>query len=332
MDNNKILDVRDLKTYFHTREGTVKSVDGVSFDVNKGEILGIVGESGAGKSVTGFSLLKLIEEPGEIVGGEILFKDKNLLNLKEKEMEKIRGNEISMVFQDPMTSLNPVLTIGLQLIEVLTFHLDISKKEAKKKAIELLELVGIPSPEERLNHYPNQLSGGMRQRVVIAIAMASDPELLIADEPTTALDVTIQAQIMGLMKNLIEEKQTSMVIISHDLALISEIADKIAVMYAGKIIEYGPKPKVIGNPEHPYTEGLIDSIPLLSRKQKRLDPIKGLMPSPLNLPDGCKFKPRCNYADSCCDTMPDLNAVEESHLVACHNIEKINGKKLKGVG
>ncbi len=332
MQKEKILEVNDLKTYFHTREGIVKSVNGVSFEVNKGEILGIVGESGAGKSVTGFSLLRLIEEPGEIVAGEVKFKGQDLLKMSEKEMNKIRGNKISMIFQDPMTSLNPVLTVGRQITEVLIFHQNYSRKDARKRAVELLEMVGISSPEKRIDHYPSQLSGGMRQRVVIAIALASNPELLIADEPTTALDVTIQAQIIGLMKNLIDKFNTSMIIISHDLALISEIADKVMVMYAGDIIEYGDKGKLISEPAHPYTQGLIDSLPVLGRDQRRLNQIKGIMPSPLNLPEGCKFKSRCDYADDDCPDCTELIKVSDGHFATCKKAQVFSKKLMRGVG
>ncbi|AZR73390.1 peptide ABC transporter ATP-binding protein [Anoxybacter fermentans] len=320
MKKEVLLDVKDLKTYFYSRQGVIKSVDGVSFQLKRGEVLGLVGESGAGKSITGFSILRLISPPGKIVNGEIYFLGKDLLKMKESEIEKIRGNRISMVFQDPMTSLNPLLTIGEQLMEVLRYHLGMKKREAKDRAIELLRMVGIPSPEKRLKQYPHQFSGGMRQRVVIAIAMATNPDLIIADEPTTALDVTIQAQIIKLMQDLIAEYKTSMILISHDLAVVSEIADKIAVMYAGKIVEYGPKAQVIGNPKHPYTQGLLNSLPNFDQKQKRLKPIKGVMPNPLNLPAGCKFKPRCPEAKVKCDVMPELKAVGESHWVACHKL------------
>ncbi len=318
MEKDLILDVRNLKTHFHTRQGVIKSVDGVDFQLERGEVLGLVGESGAGKSITGFSILRLIHSPGNIVDGEVQFLGKDLLKLTDSEMEEIRGNRISMVFQDPMTSLNPVLTIGDQLMEIMRYHFGMKRREAKKAAIQYLTMVGIPSPEKRLKQYPHQFSGGMRQRVVIAIAMASNPDLIIADEPTTALDVTIQAQIMGLMQKLIKKRKTSMILISHDLALVSEIADKIAVMYAGKIVEYGPKAKVIGQPEHPYTQGLINSLPTMEQKQKRLHQIQGLMPNPMSLPEGCKFKPRCSFAGPECNQMPDLMQVGDAHFAACH--------------
>ncbi len=332
MQKEKILEVKGLRTHFNTREGIVKSVNGVSFDLHQGEILGIVGESGAGKSVTGFSILRLIEPPGEVVAGEVNFRGQDILKLKEKEMNQIRGNKISMIFQDPMTSLNPVLTIGQQIMEVLRFHLNLSRKKARLRAIELLKMVGISSPEKRIAHYPNQLSGGMRQRVVIAIALASDPELIIADEPTTALDVTIQAQIISLMKKLIKERKTSMIIISHDLALVSEIADRIMVMYAGKVIEYGDKRSLITNPAHPYTTGLIDSIPVLNKDQARLKQIKGLMSSPLNLPEGCKFRSRCERTGSNCVGEPELKEIANNHQVACHAAQLFSEELMKGVG
>lgn len=333
MQKEKILEVNNLRTHFNTKEGVVKAVNGVSFNLHKGEILGIVGESGAGKSVTGFSLLRLIDPPGEIVEGEIIYKDKDLLKMNKKEMNKIRGKKISMIFQDPMASLNPVLTIGKQLKEVLQFHLNYSRKEAKNRAIELLEMVGISSPGKRLKHYPNQLSGGMRQRVVIAIALASDPEVIIADEPTTALDVTIQAQIIGLMKKLIKDKQTSLIFITHDLALVSEIADRIMVMYAGDVIEHGLKRKIINNPAHPYTRGLIKSIPVLDRNQKRLEQIKGLMPSPLDLPAGCKFHSRCSMkSHQCKNYNNELIKVDENHFATCSKARQIKDDLIAGVG
>jgi len=333
MQKEKILEVNNLRTHFNTKEGVVKAVNGVSFNLHKGEILGIVGESGAGKSVTGFSLLRLIDSPGEIVEGEIKYKEKDLLKMNKKRMNKIRGEKISMIFQDPMASLNPVLTIGRQLMEVLQFHLNYSRKEAKNRAIELLEMVGISSPETRLKHYPNQLSGGMRQRVVIAIALASDPEIIIADEPTTALDVTIQAQIIGLMKNLIKDRQTSLIFITHDLALVSEIADRIMVMYAGDVIEHGRKSKIISNPVHPYTKGLIKSIPVMDRDQKRLEQIKGLMPSPLDLPDGCKFHSRCSRkSHRCRNYNNELIEIEKNHFATCSEARQIKNDLIAGVG
>ena len=333
MQKEKILEVNNLRTHFNTKEGVVKAVNGVSFNLHKGEILGIVGESGAGKSVTGFSLLRLIDSPGEIVEGEIKYKDTDLLKMNKKRMNKIRGEKISMIFQDPMASLNPVLTIGRQLMEVLQFHLNYSRKEAKNRAIELLEMVGISSPKTRLKHYPNQLSGGMRQRVVIAIALASDPEIIIADEPTTALDVTIQAQIIGLMKNLIKDRQTSLIFITHDLALVSEIADRIMVMYAGDVIEHGRKSKIISNPVHPYTKGLIKSIPMMDRDQKRLEQIKGLMPSPLDLPDGCKFHSRCSRkSHRCRNYNNELIEIEKNHFATCSEARQIKNDLIAGVG
>ncbi len=333
MQREKILEVKNLKTFFNTKDGVIKAVNGVNFDLEKGEILGIVGESGAGKSVTGFSLLRLIDPPGEILEGSIKFKGQDLMKINKRNMNKIRGKKISMIFQDPMASLNPVLTIGQQLIEVLQFHLNYSRKKARNRAVELLNMVGISSPEKRMKHYPNQLSGGMRQRVVVAIALASDPEVIIADEPTTALDVTIQAQIIGLMKNLIKDRQTSLIFITHDLALVSEIADRILVMYAGDIIEYGSKESIISNPAHPYTQGLINSIPVLDKDQKRLKQIKGLMPSPLDLPEGCKFRSRCSKkTDYCKNNDNKLKKINNNHYSTCSEAYQLQKELIAGVG
>lgn len=315
----KLLDVKDLKTYFHTFKGTVKAVDGVSFHLDKGEILGLVGESGGGKSVTGFSIIKLIDEPGKIEGGEILFNRQDLVKKNEKEMNKIRGKDISMIFQDPMTSLNPVYTIGEQMEEVLILHEKLTKAERKKRCIELLEAVGISNPESRLKSYPHQFSGGMRQRVVIAIALASNPKLVIADEPTTALDVTIQAQILKLMKKLVSDKERSLILVTHDLAVVSEMADRIIVMYCGKIVESGYTKDIIFNNTHPYTRGLINSIPDLDKGKKRLDTIPGIVPNMYNLPLGCKFSERCeNCQERCLKEEPQLQKIGENHFVSCH--------------
>jgi len=333
MQREKILEVKNLKTFFNTKDGVVKAVNGVNFNLKKGEILGIVGESGAGKSVTGFSLLRLIDPPGEILEGSIKFKGQDLMKMNERDMIKIRGKKISMIFQDPMASLNPVLTIGQQLIEVLQFHLNYRRKKAKNRAVELLNMVGISSPGKRMKHYPNQLSGGMRQRVVVAIALASDPEVIIADEPTTALDVTIQAQIINLMQNLIKDRQTSLIFITHDLALVSEIADRILVMYAGDIIEYGSKGSIISNPAHPYTQGLINSIPVLDKNQKRLKQIKGLMPSPLDLPAGCKFRSRCSKkTDYCKNSDNKFKKISNNHYSTCSEACQLKKELIAGVG
>lgn len=317
--SKEILRVSNLRTYFDTFKGTVKAVDDISFTMNEGEILGIVGESGGGKSVTGFSLIRLIDEPGYIKSGEIRFNGTDLMKFSESEMNKIRGKQISMIFQDPMTSLNPVYTIGQQIEEVLMLHEKLNKTERKKRCIELLEAVGISNAESRLKSYPHQFSGGMRQRVVIAIALAANPRLIIADEPTTALDVTIQAQILKLMEKLVKEQGCSLILITHDLAVVSEMADRINVMYCGKIVESGKTKDIIFKNQHPYTEGLIRSIPDLDKKQDRLDTISGIVPNMFDLPKGCAFAPRCQYRQEICDReIPSLHENGESHYVACH--------------
>ena len=317
--SSEILRVENLRTYFDTFKGTVKAVDDVNFTMKEGEILGIVGESGGGKSVTGFSVIRLIEEPGYIKSGVIEFDGVDLMKLNESEMNKIRGKQISMIFQDPMTSLNPVYTIGQQIEEVLMLHEDLNKDERKQRCIELLEAVGISNAESRLKSYPHQFSGGMRQRVVIAIALAANPKLIIADEPTTALDVTIQAQILKLMGKLVKEQGCSLILITHDLAVVSEMADRINVMYCGKVVETGRTKDIIFKNFHPYTEGLIRSIPDLDKSQERLDTIPGIVPNMFDLPKGCAFAPRCPYKQSKCESeVPDLQSVGEDHFVACH--------------
>lgn len=317
--SSEILRVENLRTYFDTFKGTVKAVDDVNFTMNAGEILGIVGESGGGKSVTGFSVIRLIEEPGYIKSGLIEFDGVDLMKLSESEMNKIRGKQISMIFQDPMTSLNPVYTIGQQIEEVLMLHEDLNKEERRRRCIELLEAVGISNAESRLKSYPHQFSGGMRQRVVIAIALAANPKLIIADEPTTALDVTIQAQILKLMGKLVKEQGCSLILITHDLAVVSEMADRINVMYCGKVVETGQTRKIIFENCHPYTEGLIRSIPDLDKSQERLDTIPGIVPNMFDLPKGCAFAPRCPYKKNKCETeVPSLRKVGEDHFVACH--------------
>jgi len=330
-NKNPLLEVKDLKTYFFTEDGIVKAVDGVGFKVNQGETLGLVGESGCGKSVTAFSIIRLLDYPGKTVGGEVIFKGENLLKKNDNEMRKIRGKDIAMIFQEPMTALNPVLSIGFQISEALMMHFEISKKEAMKKSVELLKKVGIPMPEERINEYPHQLSGGMRQRAMIAMAMSCDPALLIADEPTTALDVTIQAQILDLMRTLLREFNGSLIMITHDLGVIAKVADKIAVMYASKIVEYADKKTIFHNPLHPYTFGLLTSIPRLDVEMKRLNPIPGIVPNPLNFPSGCKFNPRCRFAtEKCKKEEPPLIEIEEGHLVRCWNIERVAKEVKKG--
>ncbi|GED69564.1 peptide ABC transporter ATP-binding protein [Brevibacillus reuszeri] len=314
-----ILEVRNLQTHFFTDDGVSKAVDGVDFSLNKGETLGLVGESGCGKSITSLSILRLIASPpGKIVGGEIIFKGQNLVIKTEYEMRSIRGNEISMIFQEPMTSLNPVYTVGEQIAEVFRLHQKMGRKEAWEKAVEMLRLVGIPSPEKRATQEPHELSGGMRQRVMIAMALACRPEILIADEPTTALDVTIQAQILELMKKLQEEMGMSTIMITHDLGVVAETCDRVAVMYAGKVVEYTTAKNLFANPKHPYTVGLMNSLPRLDEDVEELQAIKGNVPSPFNMPQGCRFAPRCPHATQLChDKLPELLEQEDGSKVRC---------------
>ncbi|WP_026907700.1 ABC transporter ATP-binding protein [Paucisalibacillus globulus] len=314
----KILEVNDLHVTFTTYGGTVQAVRGVDFHLNKGETLAIVGESGCGKSVTSNAIMGLIPNPpGKIIGGRILFKGKDLTRLHEKKMRSIRGVDISMIFQDPMTALNPTLTIGTQLMEGLKQHRKVSDKEAKKRALEMMDLVGIPNPEERLKQYPHQFSGGMRQRIVIAIALICEPELLIADEPTTALDVTIQAQILELFEKIQNVTGVSIILITHDLGVVAKIADRIAVMYAGKIIETGTKREIFYTPQHPYTKGLLNSVPRLDAKGK-LKPIDGTPPDLFSPPKGCPFTARCPMAMEVCNKIyPASSDLSDSHSVNC---------------
>ncbi len=314
-----LLEVRSLTTRFFTEDGVVRAVEDVSFEIFPGEILSLVGESGCGKSVTGLSLLRLIPTPpGKIESGELLFDGRNLLNLEEREMEKVRGNDISMIFQEPMTSLNPVFTIGNQIMETLQLHQNLDKKEARAKAIEMLNRVRIPSPEVRIDSYPHQLSGGMRQRAMIAMALSCRPKLLIADEPTTALDVTIQAQVLRLLKEIQKEMGMAVMLITHDLGVVSEIADRVAVMYAGRIVESGPIEAIFDQMRHPYTKGLLESIPLLEEKRKRLNAIPGQVPNPMDLPAGCKFHPRCYLmVEDCKKEEPPLFQVDGNHFSRC---------------
>jgi peptide/nickel transport system ATP-binding protein len=316
-----LLEVQGLVTEFDTDEGRVRAVDGVSFEARAGETLGIVGESGCGKSVTALSIMRLLPQPmGQVAGGRILFDGRDLATLSIEEMEKIRGNHIGMVFQEPMTALNPVHTVGRQLTEVLLLHKDISEQEAIREAIAILDQVGIPSPDVRMGEYPHQLSGGMRQRVVIAMALACKPQLLIADEPTTALDVTIQAQILELIKQLQQDLGMSVMLITHDLGVIAETCDRVVVMYAGRVVETGTVYQLFDAPSHPYTQGLLASIPTLDTVPKsRLSIIEGMVPGLQDLPPGCRFANRCPRAeDRCNDTPPDTEEVAGGHLVACH--------------
>ena len=318
--SEKLLEVKNLKTYFYTDEGVVKSVDDVSFDVEKGKTLGIVGESGCGKSITSLSIMQLVETPpGKIVGGEIIYQGENLLEKNKDQMRKIRGGEIAMIFQEPMTSLNPVFTVGKQIMEALRLHTDLDKEKAKERAIEMLKLVKIPLPEKRFNEYPHQLSGGMRQRVMIAIAFACDPKILICDEPTTALDVTIQGQILDIIKNLQKKNQTSVIMITHDLGVVANIAQKIAVMYSGIIVESGTCEDIFYRPRHPYTWALIRSVPRLDLKNKQeLATIPGTPPDLLNPPVGCPFCTRCSYCMPICkEEMPEATEFGGEHKAAC---------------
>ncbi|MEQ6358421.1 ABC transporter ATP-binding protein [Thermoanaerobacter thermohydrosulfuricus] len=314
-----LVEFRNLKTFFYTEEGVVKAVNDVSFSIREGETVCIVGESGCGKSVTALSLMRLIQSPpGKIEGGEIIFDGRDILKLSEAEMRRIRGNEIGMIFQEPMTSLNPVLTIGEQIMEPLMVHKLMTKKEAWNKAIELIKQVGIPRAEQIMTSYPHELSGGMRQRIMIAIALSCDPKLLIADEPTTALDVTIQAQILDLLRKIKQERNMALMLITHDLGIVAEIADYVVVMYAGKVIEEAPVRELFKNPKHPYTRGLLKAKPIIGQRQERLYTIPGQVPNPIGLGDYCYFSDRCEYAmDICRQKIPQLTADENGHKVAC---------------
>lgn len=313
-----LLEVNDLETEFKVKRGTVKAVNGVSFAVDKGEILAVVGESGSGKSVTSLSVMGLIRDPGRVAGGEILFNGENLLKKNKKEMQAVRGDKISMIFQEPMTSLNPVYRIKDQIMETILTHTTMSKKEALDRAIQMLDLVGIPAPEQRVNDYPHQMSGGMRQRVMIAMALACDPELLIADEPTTALDVTIQAQILDLINRLREKLGMAVLLITHDLGVVAETADKVVVMYCGRVVEQATVEQLFTKPLHPYTQGLLDSIPKMDEDRERLYMIKGIVPDPIHLPKGCSFADRCDKCmDKCREHMPKLAETEDGRKVRC---------------
>ncbi|MFC2280809.1 MAG: ABC transporter ATP-binding protein [Treponema socranskii subsp. buccale] len=319
MIEETLLKVDNLSTWFYTDDGIVKAVNDVSFSLNKGHTLGIVGESGCGKSITSLSVMRLVDSPpGKIVGGKIIFKGEDLLAKSEEEMRRVRGKRIAMIFQEPMTSLNPVYTVGRQIEEALLIHESMTKKEAKRRALEMLRLVRIPLPEKRFDEYPHQLSGGMRQRVMIAIALACSPELLICDEPTTALDVTIQAQILALIDELKEKTGTSVIMITHDLGVISEITDEVLIMYAGEIVEYAPKAQLFKNPLHPYTQGLIACVPKLGRDSDRLQTIEGTVPSFDDMPAGCTFWPRCPFAESICKEKKPPLIDCGNRTVRCH--------------
>ena len=327
--SKKLVQIKNLKTYFHTEAGTAKAVDNVSFDIYKGEVLGIVGESGSGKSVTSLSINRLIPNPpGEIVGGQIIYNDTDLLQLSYDEMKDIRGREIAMIFQEPMTSLNPVVKIGVQMNEILIKHYELSEEEATPKSIEMLHAVGIPNPEQRIGEYPHQFSGGMRQRVMIAMALQCNPSLLIADEPTTALDVTIQAQILDLMMDLKDKrKDAAILLITHDLAVVAETCDRVVVMYGGEIQEIATVEDLFKNPLHPYTKALMNSIPHMERKTKRLKALKGMVPSILEMGDGCKFCSRFDPEECPCmgtKENQELFEAKKNHFVRCKK-EMING-------
>ncbi|MCL0035224.1 ABC transporter ATP-binding protein [Thermodesulfovibrionales bacterium] len=322
--SEELLGIRGLRTHFFTEDGVVRAVDGVDLKIGRREAVGLIGESGCGKSVTALSIMGLIPSPGRIAEGEIWFEDENLLKKSEAEMRRIRGNRISMIFQEPMSSLNPVLTVGEQIAEAIRLHQGLSSSNAKRKAVEMLELVGISSSSTRVNEYPHQLSGGMRQRVMIAMALSCNPSLLIADEPTTALDVTIQAQILELMKNLIKDFGSSLLLITHDFGVIAEVCDKIAVMYAGSIVECVHTKSLFKNPRHPYTRGLLNSIPRIDVDAERLENIDGTVPNLANPPAGCKFHPRCLYTKEICSRQsPSLAEVVSGHLVSCLMYKKV---------
>ncbi len=317
-----LLQIRDLRTSFYTRDGVVKAVDGVSFEVRRGEVLGLVGESGCGKSVTSLSVLRLVSPPGKIDGGEILFDGRNLLTLSAGEMTQLRGNRIAMIFQQPTSALNPVFKVGDQITEVLKIHQDLGKKAGIARALELLKMVGISDPQRRFQAYPFELSGGMAQRVMIAMGLACIPDLLIADEPTTALDVTIQAQILDLMRDMRSKLNTAIILITHDLGVVAEMADRIAVMYAGQIVEEARTDELFRDPKHPYTQGLIASIPVLGEIKDELEVIPGNVPNLINLPPGCRFASRCRVREAkgltiCTEQMPELKPVAAAHTARC---------------
>jgi len=330
-NNQNILEIKGLKTQFFTEAGVVRAVDGIDINVKRGEVLGLVGESGCGKSVTSLSIMRLVGQPGKIVEGQIVFDSEDLLKLSESQMVKIRGNRISMIFQQPQSCLNPVFKIGDQLSEVLSIHQDLGKEAGQKRAVQLLSMVGIPEPESRVNSYPHEMSGGMAQRVMIAMALACVPELLIADEPTTALDVTIQAQILDLMRNLRSKMETSIILITHDLGVVAEMCDRVVVMYAGRVVEEAPIIELFQSPKHPYTAALIGSTPVLGQADKELVTIPGSVPNLIDLPPGCKFAPRClarveNELEKCTEVEPELEAITSNRKVRCWLYEEAKTK------
>ena len=320
-NNDSILKVSDLKTYFFTSEGVTKAVDGVDFEVKKGQVLGLVGESGCGKSVTALSIMQLVASPpGRIVDGRVEFIGENLLALSAREKQKIRGNKISMIFQDPLTSLNPVLRVGFQIGEVFRYHKGFNRAKSLRESIRMLKVTEIPSPEQRVKNFPHEMSGGMRQRAMTAMALACEPALLIADEPTTALDVTVQAQVLNLMKALCKEWETAILLITHDMGVVAHMCNQVAVMYAGRIVEFTDVFTLFKNPAHPYTEGLLHSLPRLGAKRNRLDSIEGQPPQLNRLPDGCAFQPRCQYAtDRCRAKPPELTTLHTGHKIRCYH-------------
>jgi peptide/nickel transport system ATP-binding protein len=330
MANEPLLSVRDLRIEFPTRRGVLVAVDGISLDIAPGEILGVVGESGAGKSLTGAAIIGLLEPPGRVAGGEIRLEGRRIDNLSYEEMRRLRGRHIGAIFQDPLTSLNPLYSVGRQLVETIQTHLPLNDRQARQRAIDLLAEVGIPSAEQRIDHYPHQFSGGMRQRVVIALALCAEPRLIIADEPTTALDVSIQAQIISLLKRLCREHRTAVMLVTHDMGVIAEAADRVAVMYSGRIAEIGPVADVVKRAKHPYTHGLMGSIPHIGHDVDRLTQIEGAMPRLQEIPSGCPFNPRCPQADDRCRReRPELQPVEGSE-VACHLFDAPQPKAAAG--
>ena len=331
MAAKKLLEIENLKTYFDTWAGIVKAVDGVSLEVREGETLGLVGESGSGKSVTALSILRIVPQPGKIIEGKIIYKGENLLEKTENDLQKIRGKEIGYIFQDPATSLNPVFNIADQLIEVIRQHQKVTKKEALERAIELFRLVEIPDPQIKIWNYPHQLSGGMKQRIAVARALSCQPSLLLADEPTTNLDVTIQAQILQLMKSLKQKLGMSMVLISHDMGVVADVADRITVLYAGRICETADTKTIFYNPKHPYTIALLTAVPSLVLRRDKLSVIPGTIPNLIEPPSGCRFHPRCDYAKPiCAEKIPPLEEIEPEHYVACHRVLEIDLKSPLG--